>query len=128
MSLDKIYCVNGRYIDNKSSFEMYSYCNTGDHYNTTLTIFGYKSIEDAQNANIKITYTPAYNGSLIGIYENLVVIRKGNGQDGFLSNLFGRSIAELPWLKLSKQNNGIYKFEDLNNKYIKPTYLHLKLP
>lgn len=24
--------------------------------------------------------------------------------------------------------NGIYKFEDLNNKYIKPTYLHLKLP
>ncbi|MBT0826794.1 hypothetical protein KJQ85_06955 [Campylobacter lari] len=128
LSLDKVHCVNGQYIDDKSSFEMYSYCNTGDFYNTSLTIFGYKSEEDAQNANIKITYTPTYNGSLIGIYENLVVIRKGNGQDGFLNNLFGRTIAELPWLKLSKQNNGIYKFEDLNNKYIKPTYLHLKLP
>ncbi|EGS0795678.1 hypothetical protein I7U11_001540 [Campylobacter coli] len=103
---------------------------SGVYFN--LTIFGYKSKEDAQNANIKVTYTPAYGGS-----NNYFLNRKfefiygngGYGKSPFLSNLYGVLDSNTyNGILYSKQNNGIYKFEDLNNKYIKPTYLHLKLP
>ncbi|EHZ4885989.1 hypothetical protein K5688_001514 [Campylobacter lari] len=97
---------------------------------TAITIFGYKSIEDAQNANIKITYTPAYGGNKKGISKCMPrFIKQGIGDSYFDKNLYGNAIfQENDCWTLFKQNNGIYKFEDLNNKYIKPTYLHLKLP
>ncbi|MCV3498496.1 hypothetical protein L8X35_07710 [Campylobacter lari] len=104
---------------------------SGIYFN--LTIFGYKNKEDAKKANIKVTYTPAYGGSV-----NYFLNRKfefseeeasGYGESPFLRNLYGVLEANsYNGILYSKQNNGIYKFEDLNNKYIKPTYLHLKLP
>ncbi|MCV3454703.1 hypothetical protein L8W55_07895, partial [Campylobacter sp. FU_520] len=96
---------------------------------TAITLFGYKSIEDARNANIKVTYTPAYNGNIQKITHCWNYEARGNGKKPFLSNYFGIGLFQQDQcVYLSKQNNGIYKFEDLNNKYIKPTYLHLKLP
>ncbi|EAJ5682228.1 hypothetical protein BXA13_07955 [Campylobacter lari] len=100
-----------------------------------LTVFGYKSKEDAKKANIKVTYTPAYGGSVALEFFSVERKRilKGIGQEPFVNNLYGvddqrYGINEsLSWIR-QKINNGIYKFEDLNNKYIKPTYLHLMNP
>ncbi|EGK8008886.1 hypothetical protein IO405_001296 [Campylobacter lari] len=100
-----------------------------------LTFFGYKSEEDAQNANIKVTYTPAYGGSIAIDFFNdkgQWGIGKGDNKQPFDEKLYGvvdnnLHIDNLSWIR-QKINNGIYKFEDLNNKYIKPTYLHLMNP
>ncbi|EAH8851014.1 hypothetical protein EWV09_06130 [Campylobacter lari] len=100
-----------------------------------LTIFGYKSEEDARKANIKVTYTPAYGGNVaLELFKNgYQGIFQGMGKYLFDKKIYGvyderyGNNDSLWWVK-QKINNGIYKFEDLNNKYIKPTYLHLINP
>uniref|UniRef100_UPI003AF4608F hypothetical protein n=2 Tax=Campylobacter lari TaxID=201 RepID=UPI003AF4608F len=118
----------GEYIDNYSIFIATKLKDFQENMGgTTISIFGYKSEEDARKANIKVTYTPAYGGSQKA-NPNGISINKafaGSGIEIFKTNLFGVSWGDSIW---KKQNNGIYKFEDMHNKYIKPTYLHLKLP
>ncbi len=117
----------GSYSEGYSIFTL-----TGHNGNFDLGVYGYQSTNDALNANIKITYTPAYGGSEEWNLNNFLIGKiyiAGNTSEPFDINhytyvLFTSEYALFP----TKQNNGIYKFEDLNNKYIKPTYLHLKLP
>ncbi|ACM64900.1 putative adhesin/invasin (plasmid) [Campylobacter lari RM2100] len=117
----------GNYTNGYSIFTL-----VGHNGNFDLGIYGYKNIEDIRNANIKITYTPAYGGNKqwnLNYFISSKIYYLGNTYLPFDMNhytylLFSKEEASIP----TKQNNGIYKFEDLNNKYIKPTYLHLKLP
>ncbi|EAK0980502.1 hypothetical protein A0Z39_08275 [Campylobacter lari] len=97
---------------------------------TYITIFGYHNAEDARKANIKVTYTSAYGGNKQKINVcNISTPRTGSDTEVFSSKQYGIGFFEMSKCgTVTKQNNGIYKFEDLNNKYIKPTYLHLKLP
>ncbi|HEB9289722.1 TPA: inverse autotransporter beta domain-containing protein [Campylobacter coli] len=105
---------------------------TNHNGNFDLGIYGYQNTNDVLNANIKVTYTPAYGGNQkwnLNYYINSKNYYLGNNFNPFDMKhytylLFSNEEALIP----TKQNNGIYKFEDLNNKYIKPTYLHLKLP
>ncbi|EGK7485484.1 hypothetical protein IO409_001124 [Campylobacter lari] len=119
--------VFGNYTNEHSTFTL-----THHNGNFDLGIYGYQNTNDIWNANIKITYTPAYGGSQkwnLSYFINSKSYHLGNTYFPFDMNhytylLFSKEEASIP----TKQNNGIYKFEDLNNKYIKPTYLHLKLP
>ncbi|HEC1748440.1 TPA: hypothetical protein R1707_001169 [Campylobacter lari] len=119
--------VFGNYTNEYSTFTL-----THHNGNFDLGIYGYQNTNDIWNANIKITYTPAYGGNQkwnLSYFINSKSYHLGNTYFPFNMNhytylLFSKEEASIP----TKQNNGIYKFEDLNNKYIKPTYLHLKLP
>lgn len=116
--------INGEYTKKYSDFKVTKFIKEDPFFEPS--ILGYKTISDWNDSKIEISYMPSYGGSSKGEIIPLQTQAKGNNKEPFSNLLYAKAFR---MASLSKINNGIYTFKELNPRlrYIKEVRFHVQL-